>query len=398
MTDTDKVVLAYSGGLDTSVILKWIEQNYQCPVITLTADLGQEEELKGIEEKALASGATSAYIQDLQEEFARDFVFPAFRAGAIYESRYLLGTSLARPLIAKQLVELARKEGADAVAHGATGKGNDQVRFELAIMALAPDLKIISPWREWDLNSRSDLLEFAQNNGISVPVSKESPYSTDRNLLHLSFEGGELEDPWLEPGDGTYFLSRPPEKAPDTPEEISLEFKDGDPVAVNGKYLSPANLIKELNKLGGKHAIGRVDMVENRFVGIKSRGVYETPGGTVLYIAHRDLEGICMDRESMDLRDSSIPKYSRMIYNGFWYSPERRNLQYTLDACQKNVSGTVRLKLYKGQVYPLGRSSSYSLYNSELASFEQGGGYDQSHAEGFIRLQGIRLIAQNQVS
>jgi len=393
MTDINKVILAYSGGLDTSVILKWIQQNYDCEVVTLTADLGQEEELDGIEDKALATGASAGYVQDLQEEFARDFVFPAFRAAAIYEGRYLLGTSLARPLISKQLVEVARKEGADAIAHGATGKGNDQVRFELAIMALAPDLKVVSPWREWDLVSRSDLLDFARKNGISVPGGEGTPYSCDRNLLHLSFEGEELEDPWLEPGAGTYFLSVPPEKAPDKPEEITLDFKDGDPVAVNGEDLSPAQLIKKLNALGGKHGIGRVDMVENRFVGIKSRGLYETPGGTIIYMAHRDLEGICLDRESLHLRDGLIPKYSQMVYNGFWYSPERKNLQSMMDSIQENVSGRVRLKLYKGQVYPLGRTSEYSLYDSGLASFEQGGGYDQSDAEGFIRLQGLRLIA-----
>ena len=397
MANINKVVLAYSGGLDTSVILKWIKNNYNCEVVTLTADLGQEEELEGIEDKALDSGASAGYVQDLQEEFAREFVFPAFRASAIYEGRYLLGTSLARPLISKQLVQVARKEGADAIAHGATGKGNDQVRFELAIMALAPDLKVISPWREWDLVSRSDLLQFAEQNKISVSAGgKGTPYSCDRNLLHLSFEGGELEDPWLEAGRGTYFLSVPPEEAPDDPEEITLDFRDGDPVAVNGENLPPAQLIKKLNELGGKHGIGRVDMVENRFVGIKSRGLYETPGGTILYIAHRDLEGICLDRESLHMRDSMVPKYSQMVYNGFWYSPERENLQSMMDSVQKNVSGQVRLKLYKGQAYPLGRTSEYSLYDSGLASFEEGGGYDQSDAEGFIRLQGLRLIAGRQ--
>ncbi len=386
-----KVVLAYSGGLDTSVILKWLINTYNCEVITFTADIGQEEELKGLEEKAKTTGATKAYILDLKEEFVRDFVFPAFRAGAIYENRYLLGTSLARPLIAKYLVEIAKKEGADAIAHGATGKGNDQVRFELGIMALAPEIEVIAPWREWELRSRSDLIEYAKNHDIPVPVTKEKPYSCDRNLLHISFEGGELEDPWNEPGEGTYLLTVPPEKASDSAEVITIDFLKGDPVAVNGKKMSPANLLKYLNELGGKHGIGRIDMVENRFVGIKSRGVYETPGGTIIYVAHRDLEGICLDREVMHLRDSLIPRYSEMIYNGFWFSPERESLQKFFDETQKNVTGTVKLKLYKGQVYILGRKSEYSLYSKEIATFEEDKVFDQKHAEGFIRLQGLRL-------
>lgn len=396
MTEIKKVVLAYSGGLDTSVILKWIQQNYNCQIVAFTADLGQEEELEGIEDKAQSTGAVKAYVKDLQEEFARDFIFPAFRAGAIYEGRYLLGTSLARPLIAKHMVEIARQEEAQALAHGATGKGNDQVRFELAAMALAPDLKTIAPWREWNFKSRTDLIQFAQENDIPTPVTKSNPYSCDRNLLHLSFEGGELEDPWQEPAAGTYYLTLPPEKAPDQPEEISIDFSAGDPVAVNGENVSPANIIKKLNHLGGKHAIGRVDMVENRFLGMKSRGVYETPGGTILHLAHRDLEGLCLDREAMHLRDSLIPKYSEMVYNGFWYSPEREHLQKMIDAGQEKVTGRVRLRLYKGQIYPLGRSSPYSLYMPAMATFEEDEIYNQADATGFIRLQGLRLIARKE--
>ncbi|WP_028575308.1 argininosuccinate synthase [Desulfonatronovibrio hydrogenovorans] len=395
MADIKKVVLAYSGGLDTSVILKWIQQTYSCEVIAFTADLGQEEELAGLEEKALSTGAAKAYIEDLQEEFARDFVFPMFRAGAIYEGRYLLGTSIARPLIAKRMVEIAAQEGAQAVAHGATGKGNDQVRFELTVMALNPGLKTIAPWREWDLHSRTELVAFAKANNIPVPVTKEKPYSSDRNLLHLSFEGGELEDPWAEPGPGSYQLSVPPELAPDDPEIISIEFEQGDPVRINGESMSPARLIKKLNSLGGRHGVGRLDMVENRFVGMKSRGVYETPGGTILYAAHRDLEGLCLDRESMLLKDELVPKYSAMVYNGFWYSPEREALQALVDKTQERVTGEVRLKLYKGGVYPLARRSPYSLYNPDLATFEKDEVYDQQDAAGFIRLNGLRLMSLN---
>jgi argininosuccinate synthase len=398
MSDIKKVILAYSGGLDTSIILKWIKQNYQCEVITLTADLGQEEELDGLEEKALRTGASKAYIEDLKEEFARDFIFPAFRAGVVYEGRYLLGTSLARPLIAKALVDVARKEGAQAVAHGATGKGNDQVRFELTVMSLDPGLRTIAPWREWTMRSRSDLIEFAKANDIPIPVTKDKPYSSDRNLLHLSFEGGELEDPWEEPRRPSYQLAVPPQEAPDAPEEITLDFEKGDPVAVNGERLSPAALMRKLNILGGKHGIGRLDMVENRFVGIKSRGVYETPGGTILHIAHRDLEGLCLDRELMHLRDSLVPRYSEMIYNGFWYSPEREALQAFIDKSQERVTGTVRLKLYKGGVYPVGRRSPYSLYNPELATFEEDRVYNQADATGFIRLQGLRLAVASRLA
>lgn len=394
MEKVKKVVLAYSGGLDTSVILKWIKNTYKCEVITFTADLGQGEELKGIEEKAIRTGAQKAYVVDLKEEFAKEYVFPAFRAGAIYEGRYLLGTSLARPLIAKKMVEIAKQENANAVAHGATGKGNDQVRFELSVMALSKDLKIIAPWREWNLKSRSDLINYAKENGIEVPVTKEKPYSCDRNLLHLSFEGGELEDPWKEGSKYTYLLTTPPEEAPDKPEIITLDFDKGDPVAINGKPYSPAQLILKLNEIAGKHGIGRIDMVENRFVGMKSRGIYETPGGTVIYTAHRDLEGICLDREVMHIRDTLIPRYSEMIYYGFWFSPEREALQAFFDKTQEKVTGTVKLKLYKGGVYPIGRKSPNSLYNPELVTFEEDEIYNQQDATGFIRLQGLRLMAR----
>lgn len=392
MENIKKVVLAYSGGLDTSVILKWIQKTYACEVITFTADLGQEEELTGLEEKALSTGASRAYIEDLQEEFVRDFVFPMFRAGAVYEGRYLLGTSIARPLIAKRMVEIALKEGAQAVAHGATGKGNDQVRFELTVMALGPSLKTIAPWREWDLHSRSDLIAFAKDNNIPVPVTREKPYSSDRNLLHLSFEGGELEDPWAEPGPGSYQLSVPPEMAPDEPEIITLGFEWGNPVSINGEELTPAGLIKKLNSLGGKHGIGRLDMVENRFVGMKSRGVYETPGGTILFAARRDLEGLCLDREIMHLRDELVTRYAGLVYNGFWYSPEREVLQTLVDKTQERVAGEVKIKLYKGGVYTMGRRSDYSLYNPDLATFEEDQIYDQHDAAGFIRLNGLRLM------
>ncbi|WP_428568517.1 MAG: argininosuccinate synthase [Solidesulfovibrio sp. DCME] len=387
-----KVVLAYSGGLDTSVILKWIKKTYACEVITVTCDLGQEEELEGLEDKALRTGASKAYIDDLREEFAKDFIFPMLRAGAVYEGRYLLGTSIARPLIAKRLVEVARAEGAQAVAHGATGKGNDQVRFELTTGVLAPDLRTIAPWREWDFASRTDLLNFAKENGIPVPSDKKgSDHSMDRNLLHLSFEGGELEDPWNEPSQDTYLLTVPVEKAPDTADVVTIDFEHGDPVAVDGEKLSPAALIKKLNTLGGKHGIGRIDMVENRFVGMKSRGIYETPGGTILHVAKRDLEGICLDREVMHLRDSLIPRYAEMVYNGFWYAPERKALQAMIDEASRRVTGTVRVKLYKGQAYPLGRKSPNSLYNPKLATFEKDEVYNQADATGFIRLVGLRL-------
>jgi len=387
----DQVVLAYSGGLDTSVILKWLIETYQCQVIAFAADLGQGEELDPVREKALATGASKVYIDDLQEEFVRDFVFPAFRAGAIYESQYLLGTSLARPLIAKRQVEIARENGAQAVSHGATGKGNDQVRFELSYQALAPDLTIIAPWREWDLNSREALIAFAEKHGIPVPVTKERPYSCDRNLLHLSFEGGILEDPWAEPPQDMFVLTVSPEKAPDQPQVITLGFKAGDPVSIDGEELSPARLLARLNQLGGKHGIGRVDMVENRYVGMKSRGVYETPGGTIMRAAHLALESLCLDREVLRLRDSLLTTYSELVYYGYWYSPEMELLQGFMDKAQEPVEGEVRLKLYKGGVTVLGRRSPYSLYRPDIATFEADQVYDQSDATGFIRLNGLRL-------
>lgn len=386
-----KVVLAYSGGLDTSVILKWLVETYGCEVVAFAADLGQEEELEGLEAKALATGAVKTRIVDLREEFARDFVFPAFRANAIYEGQYLLGTSIARPLIAKQQILIAEEEGADAVSHGATGKGNDQVRFELAYMALNPAVKVIAPWREWDLKSRKALVDFARKRGIPVPVTQEKPYSSDRNLLHISYEGGILEDPWLEPDPGMFTLTASPEAAPNDPEVVEVEFERGNPVAVNGERLSPANLLGRLNALGGRHGIGRVDMVESRFVGMKSRGVYETPGGTIMRMAHRAVESITMDRELMHIRDSLIPQYSRLIYNGFWFSPEMRLLQNTMDMAQENVWGTARLKLYKGACRITGRKSNQSLYQPSFATFEEDDVYRQDDATGFIRLHGLRL-------
>ncbi len=386
-----KVVLAYSGGLDTSIILRWLIETYDCEVVAFAADLGQAEELTGLEEKALATGAVKARIEDLREEFVRDFVFPAFRANAIYEGQYLLGTSIARPLIAKHQVRIAEEEGADAVSHGATGKGNDQVRFELTYTALNPRLRIIAPWREWNLRSRTALVEFAEKRGIPVPVTQEKPYSSDRNLLHISYEGGILEDPWLEPDPSMFTLSVNPESAPDTPEIVEIEFERGNPVAVNGERLSPANLLGHLNILGGKHGVGRLDLVENRFVGMKSRGVYETPGGTILREAHKAVESITMDREVMHIRDSLVPQYSRLIYNGFWYSPEMRVLQGLVDMTQESVSGTARLKLYKGNCLTIGRKSDYSLYQPSFATFEEDEVYEQNDATGFIRLQGLRL-------
>ena len=386
-----KVVVAYSGGLDTSVIVRWIKETYGCEVVTFTADLGQGEELDGIEQKAIDTGAVKAYVEDLREEFVRDYVFPAVQANAVYEGAYLMGTSLARPLIAKYLVEIAGREGADAIAHGATGKGNDQVRFELSAYALNPHIKVISPWREWDLNSREALLSYAKEHGIPVPVSKARPYSTDRNLLHISFEGGILENPWNEPPDDMFVLSVSPEAAPDQPEYVEIDFDDGLPTAVNGKTLSPAALLDAVNRLGGKHGIGRLDMVENRFVGMKSRGVYETPGGTILYAAHRAVESITMDREVMHLRDSLVPRYAELIYNGFWFSPEMKLLMKTMGEAQSGVRGTARLKLYKGSCTVVGRKSDRSLYHSGFATFEADEVYNQKDAEGFIRLNALRL-------
>ena len=390
----NKIVLAYSGGLDTSVILKWLAEEYECPVIAYAADVGQHEDWDAVREKGMATGAEKVIISDLREEFVRDYIFPAFRANAIYEGSYLLGTSLARPIIGKEQVRIARQEGADAVSHGATGKGNDQVRFELAYLALNPRLQIIAPWRIWDLNSRKKLVAFAKEHNIPIPTTKKNPYSSDENLLHISFEGGILEDPWNEPEEEMFKLSVSPEKAPDSPTYIEMDFEEGNPVAIDGERLGPVELFSKLNSLGGQNGIGRLDMVENRFVGMKSRGVYETPGGTILRNAHRDLETITLDREIMRIRDSLIPEYARLIYNGFWFSPEMKLLQKTMDESQKTVNGTVRLKLYKGNCTPVGRKSDNSLYSEAFATFEEDEVYNQADAAGFIRLNSLRLQIQ----
>jgi len=386
-----KVVLAYSGGLDTSVILKWLIETYGCEVVAFSADIGQAEELDHIDAKARNTGAVNVYVDDLKEEFVKDYVFPAFRANAIYEGKYLLGTSLARPLIAKRQMEIARIEKADAVSHGATGKGNDQVRFELTYFAMDPHIKIVAPWREWDLNSRTALMDFAEKHGIPVTATKAKPYSSDRNLLHISYEGGILEDPWSVPPEDMYTLTTSPQKAPDKPEMIEITFESGNPVTIDGDYLSPASLLAKLNSIGGRHGIGRDDIVENRFVGMKSRGVYETPGGTILRTAHMALESLTLDREVMHLRDSLIPRYSEMIYYGFWFAPERELLQKMIDDTQKTVSGVVRLELYKGNCRIMGRKSDQSLYNVDFATFEDDSVYKQFDAEGFIRLNALRL-------
>jgi argininosuccinate synthase len=387
-----RVVLAYSGGLDTSVILSWLAETYGCEVVAFCADLGQGEELEGIAERARAVGAARVFVDDLREEFARDFVFPMLRANALYEGAYLLGTAIARPLIARRQVEIARREGADAVAHGATGKGNDQVRFELAYAALAPELGVVAPWRQWELRSRSDLIAYAERKGIPVPVSREKPYSVDRNLLHVSYEGGVLEDPWREPDEDMFLLTTSPEKAPQRAEYVEVAFEGGDPLAVNGQRLSPARLLARLNELAARHGVGRADLVENRYVGMKSRGVYETPAGTVLHAAHRALESLTLDREVLHLRDSLIPRYAEMIYYGYWFAPEREMLQAAIDESQRRVCGTVRLKLYKGSCTVVGRKSDRSLYDPALATFEEGGdAYRQADAEGFIRLSALRL-------
>jgi argininosuccinate synthase len=386
-----KVVLAYSGGLDTSVILRWLIERYHCEVVAFCADLGQGEELLTVRDKALRTGAVSVHIVDLREVFVRDFIFPMLRGAALYEGAYLLGTSIARPLIAQAQVEVARKEGADAVAHGATGKGNDQVRFELTYAALAPDLRVIAPWREWELGSRTALIEFARAHDIPVPVTAERPYSMDRNLFHISYEGGILEDPWAEPPDKMFLLTQSPEAAPDVPVQVEIEFEAGDPVAVDGRRLGPADLLTRLNRLGAEHGIGRVDLVENRFVGMKSRGVYETPGGTILHTARRALESLTLDRETLHLRDTLVPRYAEMIYYGFWFAPERETLQRFLDECQRDVTGTVRLKLYKGNVTVAGRRSPRSLYRTDFATFEADSVYRQRDAEGFINLNALRL-------
>ena len=390
--DIEKIVLAYSGGLDTSVILHWLKETYHCPVVAYAADVGQgEEELSGIREKAMETGADEVVVEDLKEEFVRDFVWPAMRANAVYESAYLMGTSLARPIIARGQVETAHRVQAQAVSHGATGKGNDQVRFELTYMALDPSLEIIAPWRIWNFKGREDLISYAKKNNIPVPVTKEKPYSSDRNLLHISFEGGILEDPWQEPPEEIFLLTVSPEKAPDKPTYLEIEFEKGDPVALDGERFSPARLLERLNQVGGQNGIGRVDLVENRYVGMKSRGVYETPGGTILRIAHMAMESITLDREVMHIRDSLIPRYSEMIYYGYWFSPEREALQALIDQSQQYVSGVVRLKLYKGNCMVVGRKSHLSLYDPQLATFEGDDVYDQQDAQGFIRLNSLRL-------
>jgi argininosuccinate synthase len=386
-----KVVLAYSGGLDTSIIVKWLIDTYGCEVIAFAADVGQAEELKGLKQKALKTGASKIYIDDLREEFARDFIFFAIKANAIYESNYLMGTSIARPLIAKRQIEIARKEKADAVCHGSTGKGNDQVRFELTYYALQPNIRIIAPWREWDFGSREDLMDYARKHGIPVPVSKAKPYSMDRNLMHISYEGGILEDPWAEPKEDMFLTTQSPEKAPDKPEYVEITFEKGVPVKVNGKKMQAYKLVEYLNTIGGKHGVGRVDIVENRFVGMKSRGVYETPGCTILHTAHRAVETLTMDREVMHLRDSLIPRISELIYYGFWYSPEMKAVMALTDEIQSNVSGTARVKLYKGSCTVAGRKSDNSLYLKDFATFDKDTVYDQKDAGGFIKLNALRL-------
>jgi argininosuccinate synthase len=386
-----KIVVAYSGGLDTSVILSWLKETYGCEVVAYAGDVGQGEELDGIEDKALRTGADQVIVDDLKEAFAADFVWPALRGNAMYESGYLLGTSLARPVIARGQVEAARRVGADAVCHGATGKGNDQVRFEMAYMGLEPNLKIIAPWRVWNFRGREDLIDYARSHDIPVPVSKEKPYSSDRNLLHISFEGGILEDTWNEPSEDMFVLSVSPENAPDEPQYLEIEYESGDAVAVDGQKMNPAALLAHLNEVGGKHGIGRVDIVENRYVGMKSRGVYETPGGTILRAAHMAMETITLDREVMHLRDSLVSRYAEMIYYGYWFAPEREMLQAMIDSSQRNVNGAVRMKLYKGGCWCAGRKSPNSLYDPNFATFEGDEVYNQKDAEGFIRLSGLRL-------
>lgn len=387
-----KVVVAYSGGLDTSVIIHWLKDQYDCQVVAFTADVGQGVgELQGLEAKAKATGAEKLVVSDLKEEFVRDFVYPALRAGAVYEGLYLLGTSLARPLIGKYLIDVARAEGADAICHGATGKGNDQVRFELTGYALKPDIQVIAPWRTWSMEGRSDLIEYCEKHKIPITATKEKPYSMDRNLFHCSYEGGILEDPWREPDPEMFLLTSAPEKAPDQPQYVEIRFEEGNPVAVDGELLSPAILLETLNKMAGIHGVGRIDIVENRFVGMKSRGVYETPGGTILHAAHQGLEQICLDREVVHLRDGLTSKYATLIYNGFWYAPEREALQVMIDHIQKEVSGVVRLKLYKGSCQVVGRKSERSLYSEAHVTFESDNVYSQADAEGFIKLNALRL-------
>lgn len=404
MTDTPqikKIVLAYSGGLDTSVILRWLQDIKGAEVVTFTADIGQGEDIEPARAKAEALGIREIYIEDLREEFVRDYVFPMFRANALYEGEYMLGTSIARPLIAKRQIEIARETGADAVSHGATGKGNDQVRFELGYYALAPDIKVVAPWREWDLTSRTRLIEYAEQHQIRIPLDKrgEAPFSVDANLLHISAEGKILEDPWIEPEEYVYSRTVSPMDAPDKPTEITIDFVKGDPVAVNGKELSPASLLHELNLLGGKNGIGRLDLVENRFVGMKSRGVYETPGGTILLKARRAMESVTLDRNAAHAKDAMMPRYAELIYNGFWFDPEREMLQAAIDASQHNVTGRVRLKLYKGNVIVTGRQAPRSLYQPDLVTFEEGAAdYNQADAHGFIRLNALRLRVNRMVA
>jgi len=398
MSDIRKVVLAYSGGLDTSIIPRWLEEQYQCEVVTFTADLGQGEEVEPARAKAQQLGVKEVFIEDLREEFVRDFVYPMFRGNTIYEGEYLLGTSIARPLIAKRLIEIAQATGADAISHGATGKGNDQVRFELGAYALNPDIKIIAPWREWELNSRESLLAYAEKHGIPVEQKRKggSPYSMDANLLHISYEGGELEDPWVQPQADMWRWTASPQQAPDEVETLVIGYEQGDPVSLNGEMLSPANMLTKLNEIAGRHGIGRLDIVENRYVGMKSRGCYETPGGTVMLRAHRALESICLDRELTHLKDEIMPRYAKLVYNGYWWSPERLAIQTLIDQTQKNVTGEVRLDLYKGNIIVTGRQSeAHSLFSEEIATFEDDqGAYDQKDAEGFIKLNALRLRIQ----
>lgn len=391
MREVKRVVVAYSGGLDTSVILSWLKEKYNCEVIAFIADLGQGEDLKAIKAKALKTGASAAYIKDVKDEFVSDYIFPMLRSNATYENAYLLGTSIARPLIAKTQMKLVKEVGADTVAHGATGKGNDQVRFELTYYTIDPKIHVITPWREWEFKSRTQLIEYAKKHNIPVTATKDKPYSSDRNVFHISYEGGILEDPWAEPPSDMYTLITPPEKAPDKPTYIQISYEKGNPVALNGKRMNPLVLLQELNKIGGKNGVGRVDIVENRYVGIKSRGVYETPGGTILHYAHRAIESITLDREVYHLKDSMITKYAELVYYGYWFSPERIALQRFIDGTQEKVTGDVRLKLYKGNVLVVGRRSPYSLYNKSLATFEEEYVYNQKDAEGFIKINALRL-------
>ena len=386
-----KIVLAYSGGLDTSVAIQWLKETYNAEIIAFCADLGQGDDMNEIKDKALKTGASKVYVEDLREEFVEDYVFPMLRANAVYEGSYLLGTSIARPLIARKQIDIAHKEKAGSVAHGATGKGNDQVRFELTYYALNPEIRVMAPWREWPFNSRQSLMEYAEKNRIPVTATKEKPYSIDQNLFHISYEGGILEDPWQEPPADMYTMITPPEKAPDMAVYVEISFEKGNPVTVDNEKYSPAELLSRLNSLAGQNGIGRVDIVENRYVGMKSRGVYETPGGTVLHIAHRAIESILLDREVMHMRDTLIPRYAELVYNGYWFSPERKALQHFIDYIQEGVEGTVRLKLYKGNCDVVGRTSRLSLYHRDLATFEQENIYDQKHADGFIQLNALRL-------